>query len=50
MVKPLRRGFQPIINANSLTWAARALSRGIHREEREYADDYNKRFRGVNSF
>jgi len=30
-------------------WVARALSRGTHSEEREYADDYTKRDSAVNS-
>jgi hypothetical protein len=30
-------------------WVARALSRGTHSEEREYADDYSKRDSRVNS-
>lgn len=30
-------------------WVARALARGAQEEERECADDYTKRGRGVNS-
>jgi len=36
-------------HTGSRTWVARALSRGAHREEREYAKDYIKGKAGVNN-
>jgi hypothetical protein len=39
----------PMTHTGSRTWVARALSRGAHREEREYAKDYIKGKAGVNN-
>ena len=36
-------------HTGSRSWVARALSRGAHREEREYAKDYIKGKAGVNN-